>query len=38
MEISRLCNRWAELEVLAAKQFDYFNMNARRDQRLADGA
>jgi len=26
MEISRLCNRWAELETLAAKQFDYFKL------------
>lgn len=27
MEITRLCNRWSELEVLASKQFDYFNMS-----------
>lgn len=27
MEITRLCNRWSELEVQAAKQFDYFNMS-----------
>ncbi|RRN64695.1 hypothetical protein EIK80_11715 [Caulobacter sp. 602-1] len=26
MEITRLCNRWSELEVQAVKQFDYFNL------------